>query len=65
LEGEWADPQIPIEGGNVVHEAKPGDVVAEADQDREATGFVGRVVAEKQTVSAGAAVGGRIVQSDG
>jgi cell wall-associated NlpC family hydrolase len=62
--GEWADPQVKIEGWAVVSSAQPGDVVAEAHQYSDATGHVGIVVAEKLTVSAAATVGGTIVQND-
>src|SRR6516164_8779070 len=54
--GEWADPQVKIEGWDVVNSAKPGDVVAEAHQYSDATGHVGIVVGDKLTVSAAATV---------
>lgn len=62
--GEWADPAVKIEGWAVVTTASPGDVVAEAPNYSDATGHVGIVVGDKQTVSASALVGGVIVQND-
>jgi cell wall-associated NlpC family hydrolase len=62
--GEWADPAVKIEGWRVVTEPQPGDVVAEAHNYSDATGHVGIVVGERQTVSASALVGGVIVQND-
>jgi hypothetical protein len=62
--GEWADPSVKIEGWVVVTDPKPGDVVAEAHHYSDATGHVGIVVGDKQTVSASALVGGVIVPND-
>jgi cell wall-associated NlpC family hydrolase len=64
LAGEWADPETAIDGWQVVSDPKPGDVVAEAHNYSDATGHVGIVVADKQTVSASSRVGGKIVQND-
>ncbi len=62
--GEWADPSVKIDGWVVVSEPKPGDVVAEPHNYSDATGHVGIVVGEKQTVSANSLVGGVITQND-
>jgi len=62
--GEWADSSVHIEGWAIVTDPKPGDVIAEAHNYSDATGHVGIVVGEKQTVSASALVGGVIVQND-
>jgi hypothetical protein len=62
--GEWADPSIKIAGWTVVSEPKQGDVMAEAHDYSDATGHVGIVVADRQTVSASSLVGGVIVQND-
>jgi cell wall-associated NlpC family hydrolase len=62
--GEWADSSVSIVGWKVVSDPKPGDVVAEAHTYIDATGHVGIVVGDKQTVSASSFVGGLIVQND-
>lgn len=62
--GEWADASLKIDGWNVVAEAQPGDVVAEAHNYRDATGHCGIVVGNKLTASANSLVGGTITQND-
>lgn len=62
--GEWATPGVDIDGWTVVTDPQPGDVVAEAHNYADATGHVGIVVGEKQTISASSVVRGTIVKND-
>jgi hypothetical protein len=62
--GEWADSAVNIEGWAVVPGPNAGDVIAEAHNYNDATGHVGIVVGDKQTISASSLVSGVIVQND-